>query len=295
MMAGDPYPEPVTQADRTYEIHEVAELTGLASARLRAWERRYAVVRPERQANGYRAYSAQQVALLSSYARLIADGERIGELVERPVEEVLARGEGRSLDASPYGALLDAVKSLDRDRLEALTAQQLTLLGLRRFAEDVAMPFARTIGDLWALGKLPVAAEHLASEVVVPALKAGLRSSRVGGPLAVAACLPGERHEWGILTALTAAQEQGWRLHYLGPDLPLEDAIEAAWRLRPSVVALSGSHHGVIESALTGLGALPGKLPPNVAPAIGGSGVEPHRRLLKAFGYRLGDEAFAAG
>ncbi len=285
---------PVTQPDRTYEIHEVAELTGLATARLRAWERRYAVVRPERQANGYRSYSAQQVALLRSYARLIADGERIGELVERPVEEVIARAEGRSLDASPYGALLDAVKSLDRDRLEALVAQQLTLLGLRQFAEDVAMPFARTIGDLWALNKLPVAAEHLASEVVVQALKAGLRSSRGAGPLTVAACLPGERHEWGILSALTIAQELGWRIHYLGPDLPLQEAVEATWRLRPSVVALSASNPHVVVSSFGQLAALPGMLPPNVIPAIGGSGVEPHTRLLRAAGFRLGAEAFTS-
>jgi len=38
-------------SNRTYQIHEVAELTGLAAARLRAWERRYAFVRPSRQAN----------------------------------------------------------------------------------------------------------------------------------------------------------------------------------------------------------------------------------------------------
>mgnify|MGYP001546459347 CR=1 FL=1 len=53
-----------TTPDRQYEIHEVAQLTGLEPARLRAWERRYDVVRPVRQANGYRAYSAEQVALL---------------------------------------------------------------------------------------------------------------------------------------------------------------------------------------------------------------------------------------
>ncbi|HTG50704.1 MAG TPA: MerR family transcriptional regulator, partial [Gemmatimonadales bacterium] len=56
--------------DRTYEIHEVARLTGLAPARLRAWERRYEVVRPRRLPNGYRVYTGEQVALLRAYARL---------------------------------------------------------------------------------------------------------------------------------------------------------------------------------------------------------------------------------
>ena len=69
---------PVTGPERTYEIHEVAQLTGLAAARLRAWERRYEVVRPRRLSNGYRAYTADQVALLRAFARLIEAGERIG-------------------------------------------------------------------------------------------------------------------------------------------------------------------------------------------------------------------------
>ena len=72
--------------ERTYEIHEVAELTGLAAPRLRVWERRYEVVRPRRHPNGYRAYTADQVALLRAFARLIASGERIGDLATRPRE-----------------------------------------------------------------------------------------------------------------------------------------------------------------------------------------------------------------
>ena len=54
----------VPESDRPYEINDVARLTGLSTARLRAWERRYEVVRPVRQPNGYRAYTGEQVALL---------------------------------------------------------------------------------------------------------------------------------------------------------------------------------------------------------------------------------------
>ena len=281
----------MTTEDRSYEIHEVAELTGLQPARLRAWERRYAVVRPERQANGYRAYSAAQVALLRAYARLIAGGERIGDLVERPVDEVISRAEGRTPGGTAHAPLLDAVKAFDRDRLEALVAQQITLLGLRAFADSIAIPLARDVGDLWALGKLPIAAEHLASEVVLHALKGGLRMSRGGGPMIIAACLPGERHEWGLVAALATAQESGWRIHYLGPDLPVQELLEAAWTLRPTAAALSASHRGVVEHNLGALGALTTKLPPGVMPIIGGGGVEPHERLLRSFGYRIGMDA----
>lgn len=285
-------PSTLGSSNRTYEIHEVAELTGLAPARLRAWERRYDVVRPRRLPNGYRAYSAEQVALLRAFARLIESGERIGDLANRPREEILSRAETRFSDDSPQTALVDAVRRFDRERLEGLIAQQLALRGLKAFATDVVIPLAEAVGDLWALGKLPIAGEHMASEVVLHALKGGLRMSRGHGPLILAGCLPGERHEWGLLATLAVAQEEGWRVHYLGPDLPVQELVEAAWKLSAAVVGLSSADPGIVRTSLPALVALPGKLPPRTAAALGGAGMEPHDRLLRGYGFRVGPHAF---
>ncbi len=278
--------------DRTYEIHEVALLTGLAPARLRAWERRYDVVRPRRMGNGYRAYTADQVALLRAFARLIEAGERIGDLVARPREEVLSHAESRLRPDAPDAALLDAIRRLDREGLEALVAQQLALGGLQSFAAGPALRLAEAVGDMWALGKIPIACEHMASEVVVPALKSGLRMARGSGPLVVAGCLPGERHEWGILATLAVIQEQGWRVQYLGPDLPVNELIDVSWKLAPAAVGLSGSAPEVVRASLPALAALPAKLPPQTVAVLGGAGVEPHGRLLRGYGYRIGIGAF---
>lgn len=285
-------PAPVLQRpDRTYEIHEVSQLTGLAPARLRAWERRYEVVRPRRLPNGYRVYSGEQVALLRAYARLVAAGERIGDLALQPPEVVLARVDAQAGDGSPLGALLGAIHDFDRERLEALVAQQLSLRGLTAFADEVVLPLAQLVGDAWAVGQLPVAAEHLASEVVVHALKAGLRAGRAGGPLFLASCLPAERHEWGILATLAILQERGWRVQYLGADLPIEEMVETSWRLMPAAVGLSGSDPGLVRAALSALAALPPRLPPDAIAVLGGAGVEPFARQLRSYGYRIGSES----
>ena len=277
---------------RTYEIHEVAELTGLAAARLRAWERRYEVVRPRRRPNGYRVYSGDQVALLRAFARLIGDGERIGELAARPREEVLARARSRKPDGSPHGALLEAIRELDRDRLETQVAEQLALRGLRGFAMEVALPLAHSIGELWVAGELPIAAEHMASEVIVHALKGGLRLPRGEGPLLLSGCIAGERHEWGFLCTLADVQERGWRIHYLGADLPVDQIAAAAWKLAPRAVALSASNPATVRANLPALAALPAKLPPDTLAAIGGGGVEPHAGRLRNYGYKMGLDVF---
>lgn len=279
-------------APRSYEIQQVAELTGLSPARLRAWELRYDVVRPRRQTNGYRAYTADQVALLRAIAHLVAQGDRIGDLVERPRHQLVARAAEQRSEHPVIGRLIEAVRALDRGRIERGVAEQVTKRGLAGFAREVALPLAEAVGDEWAIGTLPIAAEHLASEVVVHALKGGMRKSASGAPLLVAACLPGDRHEWGILAMLSQAHARGWRVQYLGADLPVDQGVEASWRLTPRLLVLGTSDPDLCEAALPALAPLVASLPAGTTAIIGGRGAEPHRRVLTRYGLQVGERAF---
>ena len=276
---------------RTYEIHEVAALTGLSTTRLRAWERRYSVVRPSRTANGYRAYTAAQVALLRAFARLVTEGERIGDLAAESPDTVVARAAARTIPGTPLEALLDAVRRVERDRLEGLVQRQLGLRGLAGFASEVVCPLAVAVGDEWALGRVSVAGEHMASEVVLQALKNAMQESHGEGPLVIAACLPGERHEWGVLSMLARVLDLGWRVQYFGADLPVPELVEAAWRLHPRIIAFSTSDPARCEAALPALSDAMTRLPEGAVAAIGGAGIEPHRRVLTTMGLQLGDSA----
>lgn len=279
---------------RTYEINEVAELTGLATARLRAWERRHEVVRPTRQPNRYRTYTVEQVALLRAFARLCAAGERIGDLVREPRESVIARAEGRATDNSPLSLLLEAVRRLDRERLGQLLEEQRRRLDPLRLGREIILPLGEMIGDLWALGKLSVAAEHLASEVVVQRLKAELAATASAGPVLQAACLPGEHHEWGFLVTLLELRAGGWRVEYLGPDLPLDDLADAAWTTTPQVVALSSADPANLETRLAELRRLPRLLPPGTIVVVGGQGTNGNGAKLRRAGIRLGIDSIPA-
>lgn len=91
--------------DQTFGMRAVTSLTGLSASRLRQWERRYQLVRPLRLANGYRAYTREQVALLRAVARLLAAGYDIGDLVARPrAELMLEAGTGFAVPAIQTGS-----------------------------------------------------------------------------------------------------------------------------------------------------------------------------------------------
>lgn len=282
---------PAVHTNRSYEIHEVSELTGLAPARLRAWERRYEVVRPARQPNRYRTYTVEQVALLRAFARLCEAGERIGDLVREPRESVIARAEGRATDNSPLSMLLDAVKRLDREELNRLLDEHGRRLDPVRLGREIILPLGDLIGDLWALGKLNIAVEHLASEVIVGRLKAQLADGAGSGPVLQAATLPQEHHEWGFLVTLLELKAAGWRVQYLGADLPLKDLADASWTIVPAVLALSAADPANVERRIPELRRLPRLLPPGTIVVVGGQGTDGTAAKLRRAGLRVGLES----
>ena len=65
-----------------YTIKRAAELTGIPVATLRAWERRYAVVRPERSSGGYRLYDDRALADLVLMQALVDQGWSAGQAAD---------------------------------------------------------------------------------------------------------------------------------------------------------------------------------------------------------------------
>src|SRR6478736_1661076 len=57
-----------------YTIKRAAELTGISVATLRAWERRYGVVSPQRSDGGYRLYGPEDVRALAIMNSLVNEG-----------------------------------------------------------------------------------------------------------------------------------------------------------------------------------------------------------------------------
>ena len=213
----------------------------------------------------------------------------------RPREDVLARARGaRARRHRLRRRCWTPLRAFDRERLEGLVAQQLALRGLRAFATEIVLPLAQSVGDLWALGKIPIAAEHLASEVVLHALKGGLRMSRGTGPLVVGR-LP-RRRASRVGLPRHAGRDPGRRL------------ADALSRRRPS---RAGGGGGGVDAGAEGrrperqrpdrsCGSTfrrsrpcVGKLPPRTMAVIGGGGAESFARMLRGYGFRVGLEAFA--
>ena len=227
----------------TYRIKRVAHLTGINPATLRAWERRYGLVAPDRTNSGYRLYTDEDVAMLSRIKALVDDGLTIGEAisrVRRGAAPLPADSGGPSVREVRF-RMLEALLSFDRRR--ALQAyEEVLCLPPDRRVEEVLLPVLREIGDLWQANECGVSEEHFASAFVREKLAGIIEALDTGsarGPEAVCAGIPGELHEAGLMAAAIHLSTRGWRVVYLGPNIPVEEVRRILQQRRPAMFCTS--------------------------------------------------------
>lgn len=277
-----------------HPIGVAAERTGLTRDVLRVWERRYKVVSPKRSPGGQRVYSDSDIERLALLNRATHGGHSISHvasLSRAKLEELV-----RDIETSPGFAagvipavsprapidqLVTFTEAMDSAGLEAILRRSVARHGIIRFIDEIAAPFLREVGEAWHEGRMTVAQEHLASAVVqrVVSETAPLFSGGEANPAIVIATLEGERHAHGALMAAVTAASEGWRVIYLGADLPPAEIAAAVVRTRARAVGIS-----VVlgeRKRLAALRDLRKELPADVSIVVGGEGA----RQLHTTGY----------
>ena len=281
-----------------HPIRVVAQRTGLSTPVLRAWERRYGAVAPTRSEGGQRLYSDDDVRRLQLLATAVDGGRSIGLIADLSAAELEALiDEDRETPVlSPAGTVapnselveegLDLIRELRVHDLEQFLMRQAVVLRPEELVEGLMTPLLQEIGRSWQSGRLPPSSEHLASVAIRRFLEwvADTNTSGASAPLAVTGTPAGQRHEFGALLAGVIAGYEGWRVRFLGPDLPASEIARVAQQLGASLVALSAVHPRLDAGGVQDVLELRQLLPANVRLVIGGAGADPHRERWKESG-----------
>jgi DNA-binding transcriptional MerR regulator/methylmalonyl-CoA mutase cobalamin-binding subunit len=210
-----------------YTIRQASARSGVGESLLRAWERRYGVVNPGRTASGYRLYDDAAIARLRAMRALVESGWAASQAAEAVLtgsagvvaspETPMGGGEG---SAEP---LVVAAMAYDTAGIEAAIDEILGRGSYESVVDDVLLPAVAALGTAWAVGRIDVAAEHLASAAVQRRLAAlfDLGGRPGGGHPVVVGLPPGCRHEIGTLAFAVALRRYGVDVLYLGPDTPV--------------------------------------------------------------------------
>lgn len=258
-------------------IGEVSRRTGVTVPTLRAWERRYGLLDPDRTEGGHRLYSDQDVAHVRAMQRLLDEGWSAAAAAREVLREPAPITQLRPLAGTGDAAAdlierLDAaIQAFDAPATDAAMDDVFARLDVPRALDEVVLPVLRRAGEGWQHDPRVIAREHFATNVLRPRLQRLLRGpARTAGRSCLAAAPEGEDHDLGLLAGSVVAVDAGWRVHYLGARMPTAAIERSVTSLRPEVVLIGAMHRTHAEALIADR--------PRFAPAaivLGGSGFEP--------------------
>jgi DNA-binding transcriptional MerR regulator len=243
-----------------FPIGYVSITTGLSTHLIRAWERRYGAVNPNRTASGRRLYSQEDIDRLSLLKRAVGLGNSISHIAD--LDDVALAGlipshlanastslpESRSL-ASDTKAIPQIIESCllatanfdDSGLYDTLERASLTQ-SRHTIIDSIIVPFMEQVGSRWTQGRMRIAHEHLASTVVASYLDSQLFTHRVASAAdrrILIATPAGQFCHLGAMATAVTVRAHGWQPVFLGANLPSEEIAAACLSLSPKGIALS--------------------------------------------------------
>src|SRR5215210_597827 len=253
-------------------IGELSRRTGVSPELLRAWERRYGLLRPRRTDGRTRLYSAADETRVRLMRRYVDDGLAPSEAAEMVTASRLTirPGRGVAIPAAEVRLAHDEMHA-SLDRFDETSAQRALekLFGTYSpltVVRDVMMPYLHEVGERWAEGHVSIAQEHFATNFLHARLLAFARGWDRGlGPRAILACAPREHHTFGLISFGVALHQLGWRITYLGADTSVAMIEEAATHVAPDLIVLSAAMPERMEVIAGDVAALAERWPTAIA------------------------------
>ncbi|HJZ46939.1 MAG TPA: B12-binding domain-containing protein [Roseiflexaceae bacterium] len=238
-----------------FNTKAVARETGVPADTFRAWERRYGVPRPQRTPGGHRLYSERDIAIIRWLRDRTDEGVNISHAVmlltntldagsATPASNDEARAVARLIDE-----IVQSLTNFDTLQADRILSEAFSIYPFEQVLLELVQPAMIEIGERWHRGEINVAAEHCATQFVRRKL-AGMLSmleSSAHRATIVMGCAPGELHDLGALLSALFLVRRGWRVIYLGPQVPLFDLLEMIDSIKPNLVCMSAS---TMETAL---------------------------------------------
>lgn len=227
-----------------YPVSQIEIMTGIKAHTLRVWERRYQFLKPQRTATNIRYYTDEQLRKLINISILNRNGIRISKLDQMPDGEIykkvndILNNQDKTLEDDIQGLTL-AMLEMDEDKFNKIFEAHIIRKGLLSTFTDIIYPFLAHVGVLWITNKAYPAQEHFITNLVRQKIIYAIESyTKVPekAPSIILFLPDGENHELGLLLSSFVARDLGWKVYYLGQNVPREDIEDVVELVHPNAL-----------------------------------------------------------
>lgn len=250
-----------------YSIQFVSKVTGINSHTIRAWEKRYKAVVPNRNETGRRLFSKDQVERLRKLHDLVKMGSNISDIAKLNDKELTdlhatyydqntgvtqntSSSARESIDLNSM--LQNLILALNLFKLDVISHElekAKNALDVRGFALSVLSPLLQEVGARCQSGKLTVAQEHALSAIIkfhVGNLLCDCCHHFQQSDTKIILTAPeGEMHEFGILIGSLLCKHYNLPFYYLGPNMPSDALIQCINQIEVDIAIIGVSQNMV--------------------------------------------------
>ena len=252
-------------------------------------------------------YSESEVERLRLLANAIQSGWMISRLAHLDDERLralqplgLGRGVQSGEESVSPGSLggtgavalergFAAIEQLDTLALEDFLQQSQVAYGDQGLLRKVLAPMARHVGERWRCGKLTAAQEHFFTETAKMFAWNLTRQCRIerGAPRLVVGTPIGQIHDFGALLVAATAANAGWRVAFVGANLPAFELAGAVRTFGASALALSLVYPDDDPALILDLKRLGRGLPSHIQVLAGGRAAANYSLALGSIGAKV--------
>ncbi|MFK3937928.1 MerR family transcriptional regulator [Alkalihalobacillus sp. NPDC078783] len=266
----------MTSRDGKYNIKAISTRLGIQPGTLRAWERRYKVIQPTRNAAGHRLYSEQQLHVLHWLIEKVNQGFTIGQAVEwfemDKKQTNQATVEKEDFTYQLACEMKQALLQFNEYEASQLLNKAFSLYSIEKVAQDILGVIYQDVKALKETNQITAAHEFVTSSFVETKIKHLMLTFPIDGryPRVVTWLYGEEKHnslQW-LLFALFLRQK-GMEVINLGEGISLDDVETMIREVKPGICVTFYQSHDQIES-VSSLNRTLEKLFPRMELAIGG-------------------------
>jgi len=225
-----------------YTMNQIVTLTGIKAHTLRKWETRYSFLEPDRTDTNIRFYSDEQLKKLLNISVLTRNGYRISKIDKMSEDEIHNTISDKLIDGKQedeISALVISMLEMDEVQFNDILKSLIIKKGLLATITEVVYPFLNQVGVLWGINKVMPAQEHFISSLIKKKMFAAidlLPKPQKDKPSILMFLTENEHHEIGLLLAYYIARELGFKVYYLGQNVPTGNIKQVIDEVNPNAM-----------------------------------------------------------
>jgi MerR family transcriptional regulator, light-induced transcriptional regulator len=224
---------------KTLTTKEVARLCRVSDATVKRWEEA-GVITSERTAGGHRRFRVEEIARFQK-------DQSLGLKVRHGDESVDSAASRRpdNLEHSESAFFHSLVAGREEEVSNQIISSFLNGQPITEILDTLICPAMNRIGELWSIGKLSIAQEHLATRAAIVAvhkLRSLIPVPELSGKLAICFAIEGDYHELSTQLVQILFESQGWEVINFGSNTPLFALVDEIAHHKPGVICISAAY-----------------------------------------------------